>query len=229
MKLCDFGFARILPGSNEGMTDYVATRWYRAPELLLSIQNYGKPVDLWAIACIMGELVDGQPLFPGESEIDQLYLIQKMLGPLPADQRELFLKNPRFLGNNFPPLPKAETLERRYIGKLSKKALSFMKALLRLEPSERLNSTEALQHSYFEGLKDNNDIIFKNNSRRISDIAIAPQEILGTNQYKSPANNEHGNSNEQKGMENLQQEDNGLEIENLNSSILLLSYIFLSY
>lgn len=217
MKLCDFGFARILPGSNEGMTDYVATRWYRAPELLLSVQNYGKPVDLWAIACIMGELVDGQPLFPGESEIDQLYLIQKMLGPLPADQRELFLKNPRFLGNNFPPLPKAETLERRYIGKLSKKALSFMKALLRLEPSERLNSTEALQHGYFEGLKDCNEIIFKNNSRRISDIAIAAQEILGTTQNKTPVNNEHGI--EQKGTENLQQEDNGLEIENLNSSI----------
>lgn len=51
------------------MTDYVATRWYRAPELLLS-PTYGKEVDIWAIGCIMGEISDGDPLFAGESEID---------------------------------------------------------------------------------------------------------------------------------------------------------------
>ena len=56
---------------------------------------------MWAIGCIMGELVDGQPLFPGESEIDQLFLIQKVLGPLTPDQMEMFLKNPRFVGLKF--------------------------------------------------------------------------------------------------------------------------------
>lgn len=56
------------------LTDYVATRWYRSPELLLKAK-YGKPSDLWAVGCIMGELIDGQPLFPGQNEIDQLYLI----------------------------------------------------------------------------------------------------------------------------------------------------------
>lgn len=61
------------------MTDYVATRWYRSPELLLG-DKYAKEVDIWAIGCIMGELTDGEPLFPGESEIDQLYVIQKILG-----------------------------------------------------------------------------------------------------------------------------------------------------
>lgn len=73
MKLCDFGFARALPSSkarNPKMTDYVATRWYRSPELLLGDLNYGKEVDYWAIGCLMGELGDGQPLFPGDSEID---------------------------------------------------------------------------------------------------------------------------------------------------------------
>lgn len=72
LRLCDFGFARTLNTKNAaagGLTDYVATRWYRAPELLLS-NNYGKEVDIWAIGCIMGELTDGDPLFPGESEID---------------------------------------------------------------------------------------------------------------------------------------------------------------
>ena len=75
LKLCDFGFARPLPSQGGDMTDYVATRWYRSPELLLSDNDYGKPVDLWAIGCIMGELTDGQPLFPGDNEIDQLYMI----------------------------------------------------------------------------------------------------------------------------------------------------------
>ena len=190
------------------MTDYVATRWYRAPELLLSIQNYGKPVDLWAVACIMGELIDGQPLFPGENEIDQLYLIQKMLGPLPSDQKELFLKNPRFLGMKFPEISKPETLERRYIGKLSKKALSFMKSLLRLEPSERLTCVEALQHPYFEGMRETNDIFVRNNSRRISDYSSIPQEIIA----KSPTNEQATK------IIILQPEENALEIDNLNSS-----------
>lgn len=93
LKLCDFGFARTMskgagaPAQAEGsatgslyeLTDYVATRWYRAPELLLGSTRYGKPVDMWAIGCIMGEILDGQPLFPGETEIDQLFIIQKVL------------------------------------------------------------------------------------------------------------------------------------------------------
>lgn len=78
MKLCDFGFARMLPQKGGNLTDYVATRWYRAPELLLGFNNYGKGVDLWAVGCILGELTDAEPLFPGESEIDQLYVIQKV-------------------------------------------------------------------------------------------------------------------------------------------------------
>lgn len=72
LRLCDFGFARTMPAQSNQMTDYVATRWYRAPELLLGSSDYDTTVDMWAIACIMGELSDGQPLFPGDSEIDQL-------------------------------------------------------------------------------------------------------------------------------------------------------------
>eukprot|EP00291_Cryptomonas_curvata_P028786 CAMPEP_0172208780 /NCGR_PEP_ID=MMETSP1050-20130122/34694_1 /TAXON_ID=233186 /ORGANISM="Cryptomonas curvata, Strain CCAP979/52" /LENGTH=231 /DNA_ID=CAMNT_0012888473 /DNA_START=376 /DNA_END=1067 /DNA_ORIENTATION=+ len=86
--------------------------------------DYGKPVDMWAIGCIMGELTDGQPLYPGESEIDQLYVIQKVMGPLTAEQTELFLRNPRFVGLKFPDMSRPETLEKRYVGKVTKKALS---------------------------------------------------------------------------------------------------------
>ena len=59
----------MLPQKQINMTDYVATRWYRSPELLLNL-DYGPPADMWAIGCILGELTDGQPLYPGESDID---------------------------------------------------------------------------------------------------------------------------------------------------------------
>ena len=79
LRLCDFGFARTMERGAR-YTDYVATRWYRAPELLLGSHAYGARVDTWAAGCIMGEIVDAQPVFAGESEIDQLYVIQKCLG-----------------------------------------------------------------------------------------------------------------------------------------------------
>lgn len=85
LKLCDFGFARnIATRRSSVITGYVATRWYRAPELLLGYSlnvndfrstKYGSSVDIWAIGCLMGELFTGRPVFPGESEIDQLYVI----------------------------------------------------------------------------------------------------------------------------------------------------------
>jgi len=158
LKLCDFGFARTIGGKSRGdLTDYVATRWYRAPELLLGDTGYGKAVDLWAIGCIMGELIDGQPLFPGESEIDQLYVIQKVMGPLTSDQMELFLRNPRFLGLKFPDMSRPETIEKRYVGKLTRKALSFMKGLLQMDPAKRFDAAAALGHSYFDGLREDQD------------------------------------------------------------------------
>jgi len=91
LKLCDFGFARTIDNTTQQqLTDYVATRWYRWPELLLGWTRYGKPVDMWAIGCIMGEIIDGQPLFPGETEIDQLFIIQKVLGRLSDEQLNMF-------------------------------------------------------------------------------------------------------------------------------------------
>lgn len=92
LKLCDFGFARTLPSkAGAELTDYVATRWYRPPELLLKAA-YGKPADMWAVGCIMGEMADGEALFPGDSEIDQLFQIQKILGKFPEELNEAFSK-----------------------------------------------------------------------------------------------------------------------------------------
>ena len=63
-------------------TDYVATRWYRSPELLVGDTQYGPAVDVWAIGCVFAELISGQALWPGKSDVDQLYLIKRTLGLL---------------------------------------------------------------------------------------------------------------------------------------------------
>ena len=76
LKICDFGFARtLIKAENALYTDYVSTRWYRAPELLVGDPNYGKSVDVWAIGCIFMELVTGEPTFPGDSDIHTLHQI----------------------------------------------------------------------------------------------------------------------------------------------------------
>ncbi|KFU84033.1 Cyclin-dependent kinase-like 5, partial [Chaetura pelagica] len=150
LKLCDFGFARNLSeGSNANYTEYVATRWYRSPELLLGAP-YGKAVDMWSVGCILGELSDGQPLFPGESEIDQLFTIQKVLGSLPAEQMKLFYSNPRFHGLRFPAVNHPQSLERRYLGILSGVLLDLMKNLLKLDPADRYLTEQCLNHPAFQ-------------------------------------------------------------------------------
>jgi cyclin-dependent kinase-like len=155
LKICDFGFARVLnsKANGLGLTDYVATRWYRAPELLLS-NHYGKEVDIWAAGCIMGEITDGDALFPGESEIDQLFCIQKIMGKLTTQQQEDFNKNPRFIGLKFPDIQKPETLERRYVGKLCPEALSLLKGTLSLDPTKRFTAIECLACAWFDPIRE---------------------------------------------------------------------------
>jgi len=77
-SVCDVWM--LTAGVGDEYTDYVATRWYRAPELLVGDTQYGPPVDTWAIGCVYAELMTGQPLWPGRSDVDQLYLIRKTLG-----------------------------------------------------------------------------------------------------------------------------------------------------
>uniref|UniRef100_A0A3P9JCE7 Cyclin-dependent kinase-like 5 n=1 Tax=Oryzias latipes TaxID=8090 RepID=A0A3P9JCE7_ORYLA len=153
LKLCDFGFARNLSeGTDANYTEYVATRWYRSPELLLGAP-YGKAVDMWSVGCILGELSDGQPLFPGESELDQLFTIQKVLGPLPPEQMKLFYNNPRFHGLRFPAVNHPQTLERRYLGIIGVGLLDLLKNLLLLNPTERFLTEQCLNHHTFQTLR----------------------------------------------------------------------------
>jgi mitogen-activated protein kinase 1/3 len=86
LKVCDFGLARSVKtsapsGKEQGlMTEYVATRWYRAPEIMLSFKMYTKAIDLWAVGCILAELLTGRPLFPGRDYSHQLDLILDVIG-----------------------------------------------------------------------------------------------------------------------------------------------------
>ncbi len=79
IKIADFGLAREIR-SRPPYTDYVSTRWYRGPEILLRSTNYNSPIDIWAIGCIAAECYTLRPLFPGSSEIDQLFKICSVLG-----------------------------------------------------------------------------------------------------------------------------------------------------
>jgi len=91
VRVCDFGLARSVvqtpdTKSNPVLTDYVATRWYRPPEILLGSTSYQMGVDLWSVGCILGELLSGKPIFPGTSTMNQLDRIMQVTGyPTPED------------------------------------------------------------------------------------------------------------------------------------------------
>ncbi|CAH3198837.1 unnamed protein product [Porites evermanni] len=129
IKLCDFGFARILT-KNDECTDYVATRWYRAPELLVGDVQYSFPVDVWAIGCVFAELITGQPLWPGRSDLDQIHLIRKTLGDLTEKQKKIFRENKFYHGYTIP--------EPKEMG------------CFEMDPEQRLTCAELLAHAYFD-------------------------------------------------------------------------------
>ncbi|PAA77485.1 hypothetical protein BOX15_Mlig034112g4 [Macrostomum lignano] len=147
VKICDFGFARSAVGEN--LTDYVATRWYRAPELLVGDPRYGKPVDVWAIGCLASEILTGEPLFPGDSDVDQLYHIIRCLGNLPSKYREIFQRNPLFVGMRVPESRSQEPLEKK-VHKGSKMAVDLIQCCLLLDAEERYTCRHLLEHEFFQ-------------------------------------------------------------------------------
>ncbi|KAM3590663.1 uncharacterized protein V6R79_014055 [Siganus canaliculatus] len=150
VKLCDFGFARTMasPAGGDVYTDYVATRWYRAPELLVGDTKYGKPVDVWAVGCLFIESLTGQPLFPGDSDLDQIYHIVKCFGNLMTHHQELFYRNPVFSGVKLPECSCRVSLEQRF-PKISKTALDLALSCLQMDPKRRAQCSELLEHLLF--------------------------------------------------------------------------------
>ncbi|DBA92207.1 TPA: hypothetical protein ACH3X1_015916 [Trebouxia sp. C0004] len=203
LKLCDFGFARQLPSNNGSITDYVSTRWYRAPELLLGSSHYGKEVDMWAVGCIMGELIDGQPLFPGDSDIDQLFVIQKLLGPLTTQQTDMFMRNQRFAGLKFPDMHRPETLERRFARHLDAEAMSFLTSLLQMPAHQRATAKTCLAHPYLHGIDHPHPAKTPASQRAKHHGAAAVPAVSSSSQNSSFTALQHSNMAAEQDMEEV--------------------------
>lgn len=122
--------------------------------MLLQSDSYSKAVDIWGIGCVMGELIDGKPLFPGDNDLHQLCVIQKIVGPLSSELIEKYSAHPTFSGMQVMENWQPETLDKHFTGKVSALAIDLLKGLLDLDPEHRLMSEQALQHPYFASLKN---------------------------------------------------------------------------
>ncbi|KAL9073887.1 MAG: hypothetical protein Q9157_004594 [Trypethelium eluteriae] len=160
LKICDFGLARgfsIDPEENAGyMTEYVATRWYRAPEIMLSFQSYTKAIDVWSVGCILAELLGGKPFFKGRDYVDQLNQILHYLGT-PNEETLSRIGSPRAQEyvRNLPYMQKVafQSLFRT----ANPEALDLLDKMLAFDPSRRISVEEALEHKYLHIWHDASD------------------------------------------------------------------------
>ncbi|KAL5702869.1 cyclin-dependent kinase [Ranunculus cassubicifolius] len=146
IKIADFGLARET-SSKPPYTDYVSTRWYRAPEVLLQSSSYTPAIDMWAIGAILAELFTLFPIFPGESETDQLFKICRILGTpnwsnLPEGINHSCLINCQF--SETAPVNLSDI-----IPNASMEAIDLIEKLCCWDPRKRLTAEQALQHPFF--------------------------------------------------------------------------------
>jgi len=153
LKILDFGLARQ---EESEMTGYVATRWYRAPEIMLNWMHYNKTVDIWSVGCIMAELLTSRTLFPGTDHIDQLTRIMHLVGTpsaellskITSDEARKYIQS----------LPKMEKRDfKEYFMGASPLAISLLERMLDLDPDTRITAEEALAHKYLEQYSDPDD------------------------------------------------------------------------
>jgi len=155
LKICDFGLARVSFSDKEfqtcPMTEYVCTRWYRAPEVLCSWIDYTKAIDIWSIGCIFAEMLGRKPFFPGHNTQHQLQLIISFLGTprveelrkIPNDKCRKFIESlPNSSGKPF------EDVFRE----ASPTAIDFLHRTLQFDPDKRATVAQALQHAYLAQL-----------------------------------------------------------------------------
>jgi mitogen-activated protein kinase 15 len=153
VKVADFGLARSIASlenvnvANPVLTDYVATRWYRAPEILLGSTKYTKGVDMWSIGCILGELLGGKPMFPGTSTMNQLDRIIEVTGRPSAEDIEA-IRSP-FAATMLESLPPSNprSLADMYPN-ASPEALDLLRKLLQFNPNKRITADESLAHPF---------------------------------------------------------------------------------
>lgn len=148
LRILDFGLART---QTEEMTGYVATRWYRAPEIMLSWMRYDQTVDMWSIGCILGEMITGKPLFPGKDYMDQLRLIMRLCGkPTPDDIARLDSEHARAFIQGLEDKPRADF--KRFFKNSNPMVIDLLEKLLVIDPEKRPNAEE------LEGCQNKNEL-----------------------------------------------------------------------
>lgn len=151
LKLCDFGSAKVLV-EGEPNVSYICSRYYRAPELIFGATKYTVAIDLWSMGCVCAEMMLGRPLFPGESGVDQLVEIIKVLGTPSSDQ--IRSMNRHYTDFKFPSI-KAKTWGSVFQSQtLSEEAISFVESLLKYEPQYRTPALQSLLHPFFDELRE---------------------------------------------------------------------------
>ncbi|KKF93985.1 Mitogen-activated protein kinase hog1 [Ceratocystis platani] len=147
LKICDFGLARI---QDPLMTGYVATRYYRAPEIMLSWQKYDVAVDIWSVGCILAEMITGSPLFPGKDHVNQFSIITELIGNPPeyiiggiTSENSLPAHEPVSFKTKFPTA--------------TPEAIDLLERFLVFDPRRRLTAADALRHPYLELYHDPED------------------------------------------------------------------------
>ena len=157
LKICDFGLARGVDDSrNQALTEYVVTRWYRAPELLVENSTYDQGIDIWSVGCILAECLGRKALLPGRDYLQQLRLIIETLGaPTPKDLK--IIENPQAV-EYIQALPK-KTPQRFEVlyPNANPLAIDLMQKMLVFDPSGRISAAQALEHEYLRALHNVND------------------------------------------------------------------------
>nr|XP_020036563.1 mitogen-activated protein kinase 11 isoform X2 [Castor canadensis] len=153
LRILDFGLARQ---ADEEMTGYVATRWYRAPEIMLNWMHYSQAVDIWSVGCIMAELLQGKALFPGNDYIDQLKRIMEVVGtPSPEVLAKISSEHARTYIQSLPPMPQKDLSS--IFHEANPLAVDLLGRMLVLDSDQRVSAAEALAHAYFSQYHDPDD------------------------------------------------------------------------
>jgi len=148
IKIADFGLARFYGSPNRIYTHQVVTRWYRSPELLFGARHYGTGVDMWAIGCIIAELLLRVPIFAGESDLDQLVKISKVLGTPNEEVWPLVTKLSSFIALK----PSEGTSLRHIFSAADDDLINLISSCLTYDPLRRCTASVALQNGYFRRL-----------------------------------------------------------------------------
>uniref|UniRef100_A0A669D1G4 mitogen-activated protein kinase n=2 Tax=Oreochromis TaxID=8139 RepID=A0A669D1G4_ORENI len=153
LKILDFGLAR---STDAEMTGYVVTRWYRAPEVILNWMHYTQTVDIWSVGCIMAEMINGKTLFKGKDYMDQLTQIMKVTGvPGPEFIQKLDTPEARNYVKGLPRYPRKDFS--MLFPRASAHGVDLLEKMLVLDGDERPTAELALEHPYFDNLRDPDD------------------------------------------------------------------------